>query len=159
MTLRERYRKLDKSLIDGTQNAYLWALDRTGVYVASVQMAMYLLSGALITLKHGYMPWWMTIFLGLLGAFMAVKYLMQDHGKYDAFNYAAMTCEASGFRQFANGYFSTMIIVDLALRAPWDTGFDLILLMIGYVETIKVRERDKKPFFEKKEELVQEGAR
>lgn len=157
--LKGLYAKLDESAKQAAQNSYLWLLDRTGVYVATVQMAMYLLSGALITLKNGYMPWWIIIFLGLPGVFMGMKYLLQDKGKNDAINAGAMMYEASGFRQFANFYFTTMILLDFILRAGlYDVGFNLILLMIGYVETIKVRDRDKKPFFEKKEQLALEGA-
>lgn len=158
MTPRELYIKLDRYLIDGSQNSYLWLLDRTGVYLATILMVAHIGSFACLTLRDGKLSWLWMGFVLILGLGDMIRYWWQEKEQYDAINAGAMEFEAWKWRHFGNGWFIAMLLLDLIRLTPWDAGFDICLLGAQYLMTVKVRKQDKKPFFEKKEQLALEGS-
>ena len=109
------YMKLDERVISLVQESYLWLLDRTGVYVATVAFALYVASvgGQVITGSA-----WLTIFLiGITGLFLIHKYLLQDKGKNDLFNAIALQMANMRVRHAFNVLFIMILIpTDLLVR-------------------------------------------
>lgn len=159
MTLHDLYSKADQWAVTKTQDAYLWLLDRTGIYLGTVCMIDYIASAGCLAMRDGYMSWIWIVFLGIFGITCAFRYWWQEKGMNDAINAGAMAFEASHFRTFGNIFFLTQIVLDVALFTRWDFIFDVILLLAQYLGCVKIRDRDKKPFFEKKQELALEGSR
>ena len=132
----------------------LWLLDRTGVYVATVAFALYVVSvgGQVITGSA-----WLTIFLiGITGLFLIHKYLLQDKGKNDLFNAIALQMANMRVRHAFNVLFIMILIpTDLLVGNIVGAISTIGIYFYGYLFLILIRDRDKKPFF--KPSVVLEG--
>lgn len=148
------YSKADLKAIEGFQAFYLWLLDRTGVYLATVNMVLYLVSFGFWITKDGKVSLIGLALLAIVGLMNMIRYWWQEKEQYDTLNAGAMSFEASRFRQWGNGYFIAITIWDMVFFHALDLCFDLCMLAIQYSMTVKIRERDKKPFFEPKKELA-----
>lgn len=147
------YLGFDAYLIERINTAYLWLLDRTGVYVATLAFITYTAMVALL-LANGRSIWFWLPVLAFVGLSMGHKYLMQDKGQNDIFNLGAMQWESWRWRHYFNISIVIFIIVEIIALTPIEAIIDIGFVTYGYLLTIKIRDRDKKPFFEKQEQLA-----
>src|SRR5256885_11187356 len=83
-------RRCDERVIRLVQESYLWLLDRTGVYVATLAFGVYALAVWIeVTVLEGE-PWLWCAFLAMIGAGNIPKYLMQDKGEITLHNSIAL---------------------------------------------------------------------
>lgn len=85
------------------------------------------------------------------------KYLLQDKGKNDQINYAAMMMEGMWIRRALDAMFFFLLFVSLVAMDPARVVAMIGFIIFQYLFLIKVRDRDKKPFFETKRELAMGG--
>jgi hypothetical protein len=156
----QKYLKLDAYVLSKVQDAYLWALDRTGIYVATISFVVY--AGIVIMcLSKGYSVWVWLPLLGFVGFSLGPKYLMQDRAENERFNVIAMLMQSSWWRhplQMSMALFAFIGTVDLdPLEFAIDSGF----ILYFYLALVMIRDRDKKPFFapaETQELAMQHGS-
>ena len=139
------YLKLDQKILGVLQDAYLWLLDRTGIYVASTAFLTYAGIAVLEVSGHGSLWVWGPL-LALVGLSLGPNYLMQDRAENERFNLIAMLMEGTKWRHVWNIFIlqvAVFAIITLDVRFFFvQVGF----LIYGYLLLIKIRDRDKKPF-------------
>ncbi len=155
------YRAFDQYLLSKIQDGYLWLLDRTGVYVATLIFGSFLVAAAIGLFQHKFDPGWM-VFLGaciaIIGLTCLLPYSWQDKGKNEKFNAIALYIEAGYVRHFFIGLQYGFLVGDLIDLDAISAIATVFLITCFILQTVKIRDRDKKPFFEKKKELSMEGA-
>lgn len=160
MTPLKLYRKADGWLLTKAQDAYLWLLDRTGIYVGTIMMACF----SIVTVYNvaTASAFSTKIILVTLLFFVSLvciwMYYLQDKGQNEIFNSIALSWEGSTIRHGIFGYQIGGLIADLCVRDYGQAFITLFLVAIIFVQAVKIRDRDKKPFFEKKEEPSLQGA-
>jgi hypothetical protein len=149
------YLKVDEWVKSLIQNTYLWLLDRTGIYVATLMFAAYVPAPG-VAIIRGHDQIFNGIFIAIVGIALAYPYILQDKGDNEAFNATAMWAENSVLRHVLiflqiSLVVSTMISLDII-------GFVICTLQLVYLYlwTVKIRDRDKKPFFEQAPKLAME---
>lgn len=144
------YLKADAWVISKTQEAYLWLFDRTGVYVGTLMFASYTFTVALCFIRSGP-AWWLFLFLASIGWTSGVRYLWQDKGEHVRYNAVSLMVERATWRYGFNLFMIACVIFDFLglhfVQGLEETGF----LVYSFLLTTKIRDRDKKPFFEKVE--------
>lgn len=157
--MRKAYMKMDGWIISALQDTYLWLLDRTGVYVATVSFATYTVVAGLNIAQGAFPTWAWIVLLAFVGLSSGHKYLMQDKGKNESLNFSAMRMEEWRWRHSINiALFCFLIIALLALDVV-EIIEQLGFLLFGYCFLIKVRDRDKKPLFKKAPQMaIQHGS-
>ena len=92
--------------------------------------------------------------MAIVGLSSGHRYYLQDKGNNDQINVTAMEMEGQRLRHVINVMllnFLLIYLIDLDLvKVAAMVGFNLF----QYSFLIKVRDRDKKPFFETKQELA-----
>src|SRR6266446_8868224 len=100
------YHAFDQFLLSKVQDGYLWLLDRTGVYVATLIFGSFLVAAAIAIFQHKYHTGWM-VFIGvciaIIGLTCLLPYSWQDKGKNEIFNAIALSIEAGYGRHFFLG--------------------------------------------------------
>src|SRR6266576_961911 len=100
------YYAFDQFLLSKVQDGYLWLLDRTGVYVATLIFSSFLVAGAIGIFQNKADLGWM-IFIGIciaiIGLTCLLPYSLQDKGKNETFNAIALSIEAGYTRHFFLG--------------------------------------------------------
>lgn len=147
------YLNLDQKILSLFQEGYLWLLDRTGVYVATVAFLIYAVI-ALMEISNGSSLWIWGPLVAFVGLAQSNAYRMQDRAQNEKFNLIAMMMEVSRLRHYFN-----LLLIALALSAmlTLDVRFffsQFGFVAYGYVMLVKIRDRDKKPFFEKAPDLA-----
>ncbi len=146
------YLKLDNWVISNLQNLYLWLLDRTGVYVATLMFVVYV-GGLSPDIIRGRFPWWNCALTVLIGLVVILPYLKQDRGEIKRYNAFAIEIEGLIIRHAFNGL-QIGIGVGSAIAGNYPSAAGcLAILVYQYLWVIKIRDRNKKPFFEEKKEL------
>jgi hypothetical protein len=152
------YLKADAWILSKTQDFYLWLLDRTGVYVATCGFAIYAGICTAELLNGGTLWLWLPL-LALVGLTMGPKYLMQDRAEHVGFNFIASSMEAWRWRHGLNAAITSCVLLGVILLEPLTMVANLGFLLYGYLMLVRIRDRDKKPFFKPVEKLaVQHGS-
>lgn len=96
------YLRLDAKIISFFQESYLWLLDRTGIYVATLAFMIYASACAIqVIFLNGPLWLWLPL-IALVGLSLSSKYKLQDKGKNELFNFVAMAMEEMWFRHAFN---------------------------------------------------------
>lgn len=149
------YLKFDAYLIERINTIYLWLLDRTGVYVATIMFDAYVVAAATSLCRANGLPiWYWMIILAFIGLFLGPRYLMQDKGEVLRFNIASLVLEKWVGRHVINVILMSFLVLDLLRLEPFDGLIQIIFLLFGYLNIIKIRDREKKPLFEKQERMA-----
>jgi hypothetical protein len=139
----------DEKVCDWIENFYLWWFDRTGVMLATVAMTIiliaYFLMGAYTHIVGVFL-------LGLVGLFWGLNYNMQASGKHELCNGYAIAWRGATFRLFCTFYNGMSLIMGFVVGPiNWNMQIGTVLMILyGYICCIRLRDRDKKPFFEPK---------
>ena len=158
--MQKAYFKADAWLISKIQDAYLWLLDRTGVYVATLGFGIYVVIG-LAEVMDGSMPWLWFVLIALVGLSVVPRYLMQDKGQNERFNALSMAMTEWRWRHLISILIFDMAVVSAITLHPWGILANIGFVLYGYLSLIMIRDRDKKPFFkpvEKQELALQHGS-
>lgn len=154
------YLKLDAWIISKVQDAYLWLLDRTGVYVATLTFGIYAVVG-LSEIMDGGSTLWCGVLIALVGFSVAPRYLMQDKGENNRFNVISMAMTSWRLRHFIIILMICSSVISAITLHPWAALANLGFVLYGYLFMIMIRDRDKKPFLkpvEKRELALQHGS-
>lgn len=149
------YIKLDQAMLVGAQNSYLWLLDRTGIYAATVMFAVYAV-GCGITLMGVVHPsgWLTSITLGftlLIGLMTAPRYLMQDKGQIDRFNAMSLYMQGLWVRHAVGGVLLGSIVANVIQLDLANIASAGAMIAFNFYWVVMIRDRDKKPFFKLRE--------
>lgn len=140
------YLKGDAWVLSKSQDGYLWLLDRTGIYVATIAFFEYAASCALGILGGSGAILFLCV-LAVVGLGLAHKYLMQDKGENEKFNLIAMMMESQSWRHWFNIIVLLFAVFEVYEIKPYSVLADLGFIYYGYLFLVKIRDRDKKPFF------------
>ena len=155
------YHAFDQFLLSKVQDGYLWLLDRTGVYVATLIFGSFLVAGAIGIFQNKSDPRW-TVFLGvcitIIGLSCLFPYSLQDKGKNEKFNALALYIEAGYTRHFFVGLQYGFLVSHLIHLDVISIIATVFLIACFILQTVKIRDRDKKPFFKPVEKLAMEGS-
>lgn len=155
------YMKGDAWVLSKNQDAYLWLLDRTGVYVGTLLFLCYVYVAVVAVFRQEPIWLWM-ILLAMAGWVGGVRYLWQDKAQHKRYNSLAMFMEQWRWRHPFNVIIGTVFVGEVVTLNPLAASQEIAFLVYGYLLLIKIRERDKKPFFkpvEGKQELAMENSR
>lgn len=157
--MQKAYFKLDAWILTKIQVGYLWLLDRTGVYVASLGFSIYAVIGLAEVLDGGW-GWLWCLFIVAVGLSLAPRYLMQDKGENNRFNAIAMELTGWRWRHVLTIFLWDITLLALVTLHPWSALANLGFVIYGYLLLVLIRDRDKKPFFKpvEKQELAIDGA-
>lgn len=135
--------KLDSKVCDLVETVYLWLLDRTGVCLAPLCMIVMIMAYGLLNMITS----WLIIFvIGLNGLFLSWLYYLQVKDDFKTFNDRAISWRDSFFRIVPNAWFLFYAVVNIF--NPKELAGWVLLCLFNYMLAIRIRERDRKPFFE-----------
>lgn len=142
------FRRADEAALRAVQDAYLWLLDRTGVYVATVTSISYL-TGKMtwIATRNRPLDWVDVIFISLILLFIQTGWSKQHSGKLDEYNAQARVWRETWMRDsfFLLCPFSTMmtLVTWNGLASACSILDDAsVLLVFGYLFTVQLRKRE-----------------
>ena len=141
------YLRLDAYLIRCAQEGYLYLLDRTGIYVATLAFWLYVPTVAQNFTSHPILNGFLLI---VVAGSLSRAYMAQDKGDNALFNAVVDLLYRMKIRHF---FHITLLSVLPVAIASLDVVFifsSITICMYMYVLLVKIRDRDKKPFFEKK---------
>jgi hypothetical protein len=150
--------KVDAWILKYIQEIYLWLLDRTGVYVATACFSIYAIVG-LSEVAEGGRAWLWGSMLIFAALSLIPKYLMQDRCENERFNAISMAMAGFPWRHWITIPIGLVAIAEVITLHPLSALSDFGFVLYSYLSIIMIRDRDKKPFFEKKQQLaMQEGS-
>lgn len=142
--MKKAYKKFDAWVIQHFQDAYLWLLDRTGIYVGTVVF----LNGVVMVLDLiRRQSMWLAAFIMIVILILSLpRYLLQGAKEYETFNHMATFEEGLPGRHI----FLVLNLICLALPPYTMLGAlnSVCQQVMWYLFCLRIRERDKKPFFE-----------
>lgn len=153
--LIEPYLRFDAYLIKLVQEAYLYLFDRTGVYAATLAVVFYVPVIGLNFASHPFFNGFM--FLAVTTS-LGRGYYLQDKQAYAQYNAVVETMRNMSIRHPLQISILAGLLVFLVSMDVMLTLSNTSCAIYMYLLLIKIRERDKKPFFERKQELATEGA-
>lgn len=141
------YMRVDAWVLFKIQDAYLWLLDRTGVYVGTLMFAtyVYVAAGAIFAREESFWLW--MVLLAMTGWVAGIRYLWQDRAQHERYNMMAMFMEQWRWRHTFNIFIGMVLIFEIITLNPLAASQEIAFLVYGYLLLIKIREREKKPFF------------
>jgi len=156
------YLTLDQKILALLQESYLWLLDRTGIYVATTTFIVYALCVVIeVFYINSLNSWIWFAVLAFVGLGLGHKYVLQDRGENDRINAVAMFMETLKSRYVLDITFWVFFLTDVISLDPGRAITMLGFLTFNYTYVIKVRDRDKKPFFktvEKHDLAIERGS-
>ena len=158
--MKKVYFRADTWLISKIQDAYLWLLDRTGIYVATLAFSIYAVICTLEIMDGGTAWIWGAILI-FVGLGVVPRYLMQDKGQNERFNALSMALAEWHWRHQLNITIALLGVSSAITLHPWNGLADIGFVLYGYLSLVMIRDRDKKPFFkpvEKQEMALQHGS-
>lgn len=139
--------KIDFWALCKVQTTYLWLLDRTGVYVASLCFMIYAIIASCFVLGGSGSLWLWGPLLVVVGVSNTPRYLMQDKGQNDRYNALALFMQGMQFRNYLNVFLLGIFFGELLLGEVFGAIANLLFILYGYLQIVMIRDRDKKPFF------------
>jgi hypothetical protein len=133
--------KIDDKLLDFTQDGYLWLFDRTGIYRATCTTVLVLASQVCYLTMAGI------FFTGLICVSLVNVYKAQHEGSYLAVN---LTSDFMRKHPLRIGFVFLMLFLSLSsTRTSLFESFGILieLFAIGYLNNVKLRDREPKDFF------------
>lgn len=138
--------KIDAWLIERTQSAYLWFLDRTGVYLGTVTMTVVVLNvGWMCLVARPGFSWIDAVCLGIAGLVSSPMWHDQHRKRFEAINASSLAWRASRTR-------TLMLITALAfggwfLISNWRFGVVCLFTLAWlYLNCTMLRDREPKEF-------------
>lgn len=140
-------RKIDEAAMRWTQDAYLWLLDRTGVYASTVFMVIFLMGYATFFWHHGWRPDYVGLaIIGVTGVAQGVLYLQQDKKQYEAFNARSRHWRTTEWRTGLLFVCVFFMVVDVMTSKPlMAISFLCDIVCYGYVMCVQIRDREPPP--------------
>lgn len=131
--MMDRVIRLDRAIIDRVQDAYLWFYDRTGVYVATVELGLFLVS---VLINHDSMVAVVVMFL-IMALCLLPMYRWQDMNQIERFNAASRQFRDSRFRKF-------LLVLLVVASFPIDmcTLSNTVCLLWSFVNCVQIRKRE-----------------
>lgn len=140
------YLKADAYILGIIQDAYLWLLDRTGVYVATLCFMIYA-TAAFVALSTGApLLFWGPLLL-MVGLSMLPRYTLQDKARNEHFNAIALMLQGWLWRHPFQIALSVSMLAETIALEPLQVLIDICFLLYTYMTLVMIRDRDKKPFF------------
>ena len=138
-------RKIDEQFILLHQEVYLWLLDTSGIYLATVAMILQLLDHAMRA--NGFNPFSCTV-LALFGIRNGLIYYAQYKNNLKIVNIIAQSWQdAVIMRTMMWVIFLFIFITDTYSKNFWNMLADIAFLCWWYSMCVKVREREPKDWF------------
>jgi len=141
-------RKIDDRLIEWFTDAYLWLLDWTGVYVATVGMFFVAMDVGLKAVSKGQFAWYDALYFAVMSlVWFGPSWMRQHMGLLTLINVAALQWREFGGRR-AMVVCGVMLLLDSALRmrSPAMACSDLMTLSWFYLTCVTVRDREPREF-------------
>lgn len=145
------YLRVDAWVLSKIQDAYLWLLDRTGVYVGTLMFVSYVYVVGIFFWAYGT-SWILIAILASVGITSGQRYLWQDKGKNERFNAASISIEGWALRHPLNLFVLFFTVFDAVILDPISASSKIVFLLYSYLLIVKIRNRDKKPFFKPAEQ-------
>lgn len=146
---------VDNTIIVAEQRAYLWLLDRTGIYVASIMSACVVLSMGVSVIEHDLI---LAGFMGVFGLASSPWRWYLQHTNETTYNAISLLHQQSSWR----GGFVVMVLVfilmELLLRDLAGVVTQVVYLFVNYMQCIQIRKREPKKFFESVEHMTPQTA-
>lgn len=136
-------RAIDDKMIDLLQDGYLWLYDRTGIYIATVSVAMVLLGAAINSITVPRLA-----LTAVLVATFVPAYIMQDRAPLAVQNARARLFRGSPWRLLPLAMFAALLATPRSVVDFVDVA--LICMAACYMPCLQVREREPKSFFERR---------
>lgn len=135
----------DDKCVKMVTEAYLWALDWTGIYVGTIIFINCAPCFALLWYK---MPVWASLFFLTCVMFMSCQsYWMQNSGNKIQFNASAEMVKGSMWRWSLLWFNLGSLACDIFIRVTLlQVIADICAILFWYILCIKIRDRDKKKF-------------
>jgi hypothetical protein len=146
---------VDQWIIDTLQAAYFWLLDRTGMYLASLQLVI--LAYVNVVLFRDWSSWngviiFLMMFFGVINLLvLGHRYWLQGAGNSKAINSIASFMKGILWRHTINGFLFGGLIGEICTLDILQATSTVSVLVYGYLFLLTIRDREKKPFFERKE--------
>lgn len=141
---------IDQKIIETTQEAYLWAYDRLGVYLATVSFAVIAASVMCSTMSFGTRIFDF-LFLGYAGLTSAARHYQQGAGRITEINVGQLECRNSRvIRPLYMALFVSVTIVASIKLDGWMVASALLSLLWMYLFCVLIRDREPKDFFEQR---------
>lgn len=135
--------ELDEKLQKATQDAYLWVFDRTGIYVATIGVAIQVAIPFIKAIGDRKLDYVSLFVMGWLCLGLFQSYYMQHGNKFEVFNASARAWQDHTVRIVANWFWVVMCILS-ALTRDWHLSATAFLqfFYFGYVLTWQIRKRE-----------------
>jgi hypothetical protein len=146
--------RFDAFLIRNLQQAYLWILDWTGIYVATIgTMAIIIGNGAIMISNSAGSIWLQFFFMTFNIMILIPYYLDQDKANYTIYNLRALMFQESVVRIFISYFFIGIAIAEftiLILHGYQGSLVNTIMLWLYInITSVCIREREPKEWFKK----------
>lgn len=152
-------KSLDGKVAASINAAYLWMFDRTGVFVGTIGLLIF--AANLSMIEWGKAPSFLLAVLIIIAAINLVilgyRYWLQGSGNTKIYNaQAAGYLEQVKLRLFFNILCLQTFVLD-AVSGDWrGSVLNILIMTYGYIPCILIRDRDKKPWWETRQELAME---
>lgn len=148
---------VDGWLKSKAQDSYLWLLDHTGVYCATLRLGLLICSFIPDIIRGNHTIVILTI-ICFWGVSHGMSYYWQDTKKYEVYNVSAMEWEAAFFRKWGVPIIMIgAVLNDYRHGWYWDPPFDLLIWVWSYLSTATIRDREP-PEKEVREVVLLTGA-
>ena len=136
---------LDDKCVSMITDAYLWALDWTGIYVGTI---IFINSAPCFALLWYKVPVWVSLFfLICVMAMSCQSYWMQNTGNKIEFNAYAEKAKGSTWRWSLLWFNVCSLAADIFIRVTLlQVMADVCAILFWYIICIKIRDREKKKF-------------
>lgn len=148
--------RIDNWIIATMQDAYLWLLDRTGCYCASVSLCCWVAGIASTWDGKDKGSIFIAVFFTIIVFIdLGVRYYYQGSGLYMVYNALALNIRSVfSFRMINCGILLGLGVGD-AITHHYEGVINMMMFILYvYTLTICIRERKKKPFFEFKRRMA-----
>lgn len=145
--------RFDAFLIRNLQRAYLWILDWTGIYVATIGTVAIIIGNGAIMINTTGSVWLQFFFMTINIMILIPYYLDQDKANYTVYNLRALMFQVSPVRIFISYFFFGIFLAELTfliLHGYQGSLVNTIMLWIYInITAVCIRDREPKEWFKK----------
>lgn len=159
-TFLNKLKTIDDLIIGWFETSYLWLFDWTGIYAATVMMAMVIFSvGSDMIASKQISGVWVAIFcVGINFPWIFARYIAQDKKLYTAYNWGATEMRSSFLRIGFIYVFSPLMLMQEIVKHEMQSAFVSIMWMcVCFMMAVRIRDREPKEWF-KARKLAYNGA-